>query len=228
MALVPNLRGAQAALQAGAQKLTLPVSASPAHSMANVRKTPMQMVDEVRAIAALRDEIAPHALIEAGISTAFGCTLQGLVPEDEAPIVWFYTPMALPLLQVFKPSKVIYDCMDELAMFKNAPKQLLQRESALLNIADVVFTGGPSLYQSKRDRHANAHCFSSSVDAAHFRQAQDDPALLETTLEAEYALCQAAFGWTDDDLRAVARTSIDASFANGDVKVSLREALARW
>ena len=99
--------------------------------------------------------------------------LADLVPRDEALIVWFYTPMALPLLQVFKPSKVIYDCMDELAMFKNAPKQLLQRESALLNIADVVFTGGPSLYQSKRDRHANAHCFSSSVDAKHFRQAQN-------------------------------------------------------
>jgi glycosyltransferase involved in cell wall biosynthesis len=99
--------------------------------------------------------------------------LANLVPADEAPIVWFYTPMALPLLQVFKPSKVVYDCMDELAMFKNAPKQLLQRESALLNIADVVFTGGPSLYQSKRDRHTNAHCFSSSVDAKHFRQAQD-------------------------------------------------------
>ena len=99
--------------------------------------------------------------------------LADLVPQDEQPVVWFYTPMALPLLQNFKPSKVVYDCMDELAMFKNAPKQLLQRESALLNIADVVFTGGPSLYQSKRDRHANAHCFSSSVDAAHFRQAQD-------------------------------------------------------
>ena len=97
--------------------------------------------------------------------------LADLVPADEAPVVWFYTPMALPLLQVFKPSKVVYDCMDELAMFKNAPKQLLQRESALLNIADVVFTGGPSLYQSKRNRHANAHCFSSSVDAKHFRQA---------------------------------------------------------
>ena len=99
--------------------------------------------------------------------------LADLVPAGEQPIVWFYTPMALPLLQGLKPSKVIYDCMDELAMFKNAPKQLLQRESALLNIADVVFTGGPSLYQSKRDRHANAHCFSSSVDAGHFRQAQD-------------------------------------------------------
>jgi hydroxymethylglutaryl-CoA lyase len=83
MALVPNLRGAEAALRAGAHKITMPVSASPAHSMANVRKTPMQMVEEVRAIAALRDEIAPQARIEAGISTAFGCTLQGLVPEDE-------------------------------------------------------------------------------------------------------------------------------------------------
>lgn len=56
----------------------------------------------------------------------------------------------------------------------------------------------------------------------------DDPALLGTTLEREYALCTEAFGWTDDVLREVARTSIDASFANGDVKVSLREALARW
>lgn len=99
--------------------------------------------------------------------------LADLVPAGEQPIVWFYTPMALPLLQGLNPSKIVYDCMDELAMFKNAPKQLLQRESALLNMADVVFTGGPSLYQSKRDRHANAHCFSSSVDAKHFRQAQD-------------------------------------------------------
>ncbi|WP_043004477.1 hydroxymethylglutaryl-CoA lyase [Comamonas testosteroni] len=83
MALVPNLKGAEAAMRAGAHKITLPVSASPAHSMANVRKTPAQMVEEVRAIARLRDEIAPAVHIEAGISTAFGCTLQGLVPEDE-------------------------------------------------------------------------------------------------------------------------------------------------
>jgi hypothetical protein len=55
--------------------------------------------------------------------------------------------------------------MDELASFKNPPKQLLQRETALLNIADLVFTGGPSLYEAKRGRHANAHCFASSVDA---------------------------------------------------------------
>src|SRR5437867_3355162 len=86
MALVPNLRGAQAALAAGVHKLTLPVSASAAHSLANVRKTREEMVDEVRNIVALRNEIAPAVQIEAGISTAFGCTLQGDVPEDE--VIW--------------------------------------------------------------------------------------------------------------------------------------------
>lgn len=83
MALVPNRRGAEAALRAGAHKLTLPVSASEAHSLANVRKTPLEMVDEVRAVLALRDEIAPSAKVEAGVSTAFGCTLQGEVPDDD-------------------------------------------------------------------------------------------------------------------------------------------------
>ena len=86
MALVPNLRGAQAALEAGAQKLTIPVSASAAHSLANVRKTREAMVEEVRAIARLRDELAPGVKIEAGIATAFGCTIQGEVAEDD--VIW--------------------------------------------------------------------------------------------------------------------------------------------
>ena len=86
MALVPNQKGAEAALRAGVHKLTMPVSASEAHSLANVRKTREQMVEEVRAIARMRDELAPHVKLEAGISTAFGCTLQGLVPEDE--VIW--------------------------------------------------------------------------------------------------------------------------------------------
>ncbi len=83
MALVPNRRGAQNALAAGAHKLTLPVSASEAHSMANVRKTREEMVQEVREIVALRNEMAPTVKIEAGISTAFGCTIQGEVKEDD-------------------------------------------------------------------------------------------------------------------------------------------------
>jgi hydroxymethylglutaryl-CoA lyase len=86
MALVPNLRGAQAALEAGVHKLTIPVSASAAHSLANVRKTREEMVEEVRNIVALRNEVAPHVGVEAGISTAFGCTIQGEVKEDD--VVW--------------------------------------------------------------------------------------------------------------------------------------------
>jgi len=86
VALVPNRHGAQAALEAGAHKLTMPVSASAAHSLANVRKTREQMIQEVRAISDLRRDIAPHVKLEAGISTAFGCTLQGVVPEDE--VIW--------------------------------------------------------------------------------------------------------------------------------------------
>lgn len=86
MALVPNVRGAEAALRAGVHKLTIPVSASAAHSMANVRKTREDMVAEVRAIVQLKNQLAPQVHIEAGISTAFGCTLQGVVPEDD--VVW--------------------------------------------------------------------------------------------------------------------------------------------
>ncbi len=83
LALVPNLQGAQAALEAGVDKLTIPVSASQAHSLANVRKTPQEMVEQVAQIMKLKNEVAPHVSVEVGISTAFGCTLQGQVPESE-------------------------------------------------------------------------------------------------------------------------------------------------
>lgn len=83
MTLVPNRRGAEAALAAGVHKLTLPVSASEAHSMSNVRKTRSQMVDELRSVVALRNDVAPSVPVEVGLSTAFGCTLQGAVAEDE-------------------------------------------------------------------------------------------------------------------------------------------------
>ena len=83
-------------------------------------------------------------------------------------LVWFYTPMALPLASDLAPRAIIYDCMDELSAFMQAPRQLIQRENALYQVADLVLTGGPSLYRSKRERHDNVHCFSSSVDAVHF------------------------------------------------------------
>ena len=83
-------------------------------------------------------------------------------------LVWFYTPMALPLLAELSPRAVIYDCMDELSAFKNAPRQMVQRESALIKRAQLVLTGGPSLYERKRDLHDNVFCFPSAVDAQHF------------------------------------------------------------
>jgi UDP-galactopyranose mutase len=87
-------------------------------------------------------------------------------------VLWFYTPMALPLADRLAPRAVVYDCMDELSAFLNAPKQLLDREEKLLKLADVVFTGGPSLYRAKKNRHSNAHCFPSSVDTKHYSKAR--------------------------------------------------------
>lgn len=81
LALVPNLIGAQLAIQSGADKLTIPVSASEAHSLANVKKTRQEMIDEVRRIIEYKNQVSPNIPIEVGISTAFGCTLQGNVSE---------------------------------------------------------------------------------------------------------------------------------------------------
>jgi len=88
--------------------------------------------------------------------------------------VWFYTPMAFPFAAELSPRGVVYDCMDELTSFKSAPRQLVQRENALFQVCDLVFTGGPSLYAAKRGRHPNVHCFPSSVDAQHFSHAAGD------------------------------------------------------
>jgi hydroxymethylglutaryl-CoA lyase len=81
--LVPNLKGAQAALDSGADLMLLPLSASHAHSLANLRKTPDDVVAEIGRIRALRDASGSRCVLEVGMSTAFGCTLQGTVSEDE-------------------------------------------------------------------------------------------------------------------------------------------------
>jgi UDP-galactopyranose mutase len=88
-------------------------------------------------------------------------------------LVWLYTPMALPLARRLKPLAMIYDVMDELSAFKNAPPELLEWEAEAYRCVDLVFTGGPSLYKAKCDRHPNVHCFPSSVDAAHFGKARN-------------------------------------------------------
>ena len=90
----------------------------------------------------------------------------------DGPIVWLYTPLAWPLARMLEPALVVYDCMDELSMFHGAPPELIERERELIEAADVMFAGGPSLYRAKQGRHDNLHCFASSVDASHFGRAQ--------------------------------------------------------
>lgn len=85
-------------------------------------------------------------------------------------LLWFYTPMALPLARGLTPRGSVYDCMDELSAFDFAPPALMAREEALFAQVDLVFTGGRSLYASKCQKHKDVHCFPSSVDQAHFGQ----------------------------------------------------------
>ncbi|UZK64808.1 UDP-galactopyranose mutase [Sphingomonas sp. M1-B02] len=90
-----------------------------------------------------------------------------------APLIrWYYTPMMLPFSEHVLSDCVVYDCMDELANFKNAPPELIPLETRLFERADLVFTGGYSLYEAKRDRHPNIHPFPSSVETAHFAAAR--------------------------------------------------------
>lgn len=93
----------------------------------------------------------------------------------QQPVVWLYTPMALPLAQALDPLCLVYDCMDELSAFKDAPQQLWQRESSLMRQAALVLAGGPSLFEARRRLNPNVHCVPSSVDAAHFSNARLDP-----------------------------------------------------
>lgn len=81
--LIPNLRGAQAAVESGVDSMVLPLSASHAHSLANLRKTPDEVVDELGQIRALLDSTGSNAVLEAGIACAFGCTIQGHVDPAE-------------------------------------------------------------------------------------------------------------------------------------------------
>lgn len=123
-------------------------------------------------VARLHTPIAAPGFADEHTAT-FAAMLPQLLAEQaiSSYVAWLYTPMALPLAQLLSPLAVVYDCMDELSAFLHAPPQLLQREAALFGWADLVFTGGPSIYRAKQGLHPAVHCFPSSVDAAHFRQA---------------------------------------------------------
>ena len=159
MALVPNVRGAQAALAAGAQKLTLPVSASPAHSMANVRKTPEDMVEEVKAVLRLRDEIAPGVPVEVGMSTAFGCTLQGQVPEADV------LRLAVQLAQAGVDEIGLSDTtgMGNPAQVQRLFKRMFQEIGPLTGAAHLHNTRGLGLANALAAYEAGVRSFDSSL-----------------------------------------------------------------
>ncbi|CAN5327191.1 glycosyltransferase family 1 protein [soil metagenome] len=86
--------------------------------------------------------------------------------------LWYYTPMSLAFSAHLRAEHTVYDCMDELSAFRFCPPELVDRERELMDRADVVFTGGNSLYEVKRTLHPNAHAFPSSVDIEHFATAR--------------------------------------------------------
>lgn len=92
---------------------------------------------------------------------------------------WYYTAEAVRFSRHLRPVLTIYDCMDELSLFKGANSEIRQLELELFKMADLVFTGGVSLYEAKRTQHHDVHAFPSSVDVKHFAsalQVKDDPA----------------------------------------------------
>jgi UDP-galactopyranose mutase len=123
----------------------------------------------------------PPGLPGAAVEAATAGFLRQLLEEHGVTryILWYYTPMAVALTAGLSPAAVVYDCMDELSLFRGAPPELLEREARLLAQADLVFTGGQSLYEAKREKHGSVHAFPSSIDAQHFgraRAALADPA----------------------------------------------------
>jgi glycosyltransferase involved in cell wall biosynthesis len=118
--------------------------------------------------------LLPDGLSPGGQRLTLELLIRELVEGEriQRPWLWYYTAMALPWSRDLESSAVIYDCMDELSAFRGAPHELLQLEDELLKKADVVFTGGRSLWEAKVDLHPRVHAMPSAVDVGHFRQAR--------------------------------------------------------
>jgi UDP-galactopyranose mutase len=97
--------------------------------------------------------------------------LDALVAEQGPAVAWYYTPVMRAWSAHVEWSAIVYDCMDELSAFRFARTDLPELERRLIEAADVVFTGGRSLYEAKKHLHGNIHCFPSGVDRAHFAKA---------------------------------------------------------
>lgn len=105
--------------------------------------------------------------------------LEKLSVSKSALIGWFYSAAFSVLIPDFDFETIVYDCMDELSLFKGAPKELVEQEKYLMAKADIVFTGGRALYEAKNQSHYSVHSFPSSVDRAHFEKAKNDISIPE-------------------------------------------------
>ena len=122
----------------------------------------------------------PRAFGETEAISAQRAALEQLLARERITryVLWYYTPLALRFSSHLTPVGVVYDCMDELSAFRGAPTELPGLERELMRRADVVFTGGQSIYEAKKGQHPNIHAVPSSVDVAHFataRQSAEDP-----------------------------------------------------
>ena len=115
----------------------------------------------------------PHGLSSQAQDETLRAMVASLLEGRSSAVFWYYTPAAVAFSRALPRAVTIYDNMDELAAFKGADPALLRLEQELLETADLVFTGGWSLYEAKRARHRAVHCFPSSVDVAHFRRARE-------------------------------------------------------
>ncbi|HEX8571775.1 MAG TPA: UDP-galactopyranose mutase [Allosphingosinicella sp.] len=134
----------------------------------------------------------PETLSEAERDSTLKSLLDSYLAGEQGPLVrWYYTPMMLPFSRHIEAACTVYDCMDELANFRFAPAELLTLERELIASADVVFTGGYSLYEAKKGLHPNIHPFPSSVDRAHFGRAR----AMDAVPDDQAALARPRFGF---------------------------------
>ncbi|TGQ35675.1 glycosyltransferase family 1 protein [Mesorhizobium sp. M00.F.Ca.ET.216.01.1.1] len=154
--------------------------------------------------------VLPHDQPGTQIDKVLAHLLDNLVADidHDQLVTWYYTPMALKFAAALQDDVCVYDCMDELSAFKDAPPELELLERQLFRKADVVFTGGMSLYEAKRSQHPFVHAFPSSIDTAHFHQArrrQADPADQQTIPRPRVGF----FGVVDErfDIDLMARTA---------------------
>ena len=132
----------------------------------------IEMLDRAHGIRIVQPTL-PHGTSHAAAIDHQKSILDGLVAAAAGPLtLWYYTPMALPFSRHLEPGLIIFDKMDELAAFANAPPLLKALEAEMLERADLVFTGGAAMHAAAAHRHGNIHCFPSSIDTSHFSKAR--------------------------------------------------------